>query len=208
MRLKSDTQRPPGSFRYLVPETKIVVPIGGATSLYGCVERVKEHYRANKLTVPSGLQAAIEDYNCRQAPPGWCLDDDRPRTLMGGLMELGTQIDTVIRGAQTVATWLVEGSVPEEQARVRAGVCLGCPKHGDTSCPKCRSGMVSQLASFVERTLKRHPADWEQPLKSCSVCGCALRLKVHCKLDTILKHTPKQQLDQFPAKCWVRTEQT
>jgi hypothetical protein len=208
MRLKADTQRPPGAFQYRVPETGVMVPLGGPSSLYGCVEQVRRHYQANRLTVPAGLQEKIEDFNCRQAPPGWCNGDDRPRNLPSVVGERGTQIDTVIQGAKTIASWLIEGSVPEEQAQVRAGVCRGCPKHGDTSCPRCRSGLVSKLATMVAGALNRQPADWELPLKACGVCGCALKLKVHCKLETILKHTPPEQLMQFPAKCWVKTEQT
>jgi hypothetical protein len=209
LKLPGDTAVPAGCFHYMVPETGIRIPQGSNTSLYGCIAAVKEHYRANNLVVPSGLREKIEAACCKQAPPGQCLDDKGQPTLPTELPDVrGTAIDQVIQGTRIMATWITEGKVDEGLAQARATVCAGCKFNQDSAqgCPSCRRGMLNVLKDVVVAALSRQALPWEESLKSCGICGCALKLKVWCLHSAIVKHTKENQLRAFPDWCWVRTE--
>lgn len=207
LHLPSDMVVPPGAFYYVVPETGQRVPQAGVTSLYGCIEAVKSHYRANNLVIPSGLKASIEQFNCAKAPPGFCLDGDGHVQAPTELPDVrGTAIEQVLQGTKTIATWITEGTVSEEHAAQRAAVCVTCPHHGDTPCPKCKAGLLERLKTMVTVALRRDPLPWERDLKSCGICGCALKLKIWCLHSAIVKNTRAKQLAAFPPHCWVQTE--
>lgn len=110
-------------------------------------------------------------------------------------------------GAKILNEWLGEGGhvVGQEHAQRRADVCLKCPNN--------QAGF--SLADSVSRAIReqveiknhlRLRVDGEKKLLTCSVCLCVLKLKCWLPLDKVLYETEPDELEKFPAHCWVVKE--
>lgn len=206
LKLPNEIDNPPGCFQYRVPETGVNIPAAGTLTLRQCCERVSEHYRANNMTPPQGLQARIADYCCRHAPVGTCHGDDRPLPLPNSIQ--GSGVDQVLTGTKAIASWLLQGKEGEDVAKARAEVCLLCSYNKDVSagCRSCKKGVLAKLKEIVTQTLQGEASPWEQGLGACEVCGCSLRLKIRTKHDVIKKNMPDAQMRALPPRCWIIKE--
>lgn len=110
--------------------------------------------------------------------------------------------------------WLGEGGepVPLEQAQARADVCTG--RLTGNPCKFNYQGswlwsMITSMAIRSQMTL-RHimnlKLEGEDTLRTCEVCGCPLKLKVHVPFKHIYRHTTPDHFSKFPDFCWKRIE--
>src|SRR5438477_2249845 len=157
---------PPNGFRYVFPEDGFVVHAWCYTDWVGFA---RDHARANDLPVPTGEQ--MQEQLCLTLEPGWCSydDDNRPRPSM--VLEW----KDVLRAAETFKRWFDDGLqvVPKAESDRRAEICSRCYLNvGISGCSVCQ-GAIKKLASTLPETRS------DSFLRSCAVCHCALKMKVH-----------------------------
>lgn len=108
-------------------------------------------------------------------------------------------------GVRIVTDWLGSGgeTVHPNLAQTRADVCVRCPQHtsgwklleSSAQAIKEQVGIKSKLQLRVKG---------EKSLHFCSVCGCAMKLKVWLPIGRIKPHD--DEIDKFPLHCWLRKE--
>lgn len=202
-------EMPPGGFVYMVPETKVTIPVGRGpfTCLDDLQKAVNDHYLANRLLPPPNLRALVEDSVCRRLGPHWCETSHGVAWTKNAGMPMFS-VAALKQFTHTIMSWARDGDppVPLEQVEQRANVCLSCPMHGyPTDCGSCATAeIVATVGSFLVGT--RIPADTH--LKACKVCACMLRVKVRAPLAAIRRHMPKAQLEALPPACWINVEST
>lgn len=109
----------------------------------------------------------------------------------------------ITHGVQSVTEWLGSGGqvVDYETAQSRAIVCLECPKNV--------GGWA--VTNFVAMAIKRHlqvknklnlKVQGERKLKTCSACGCVLRLLVWEPQDRVRNQITEEELKRLPEECW------
>lgn len=121
--------------------------------------------------------------------------------------------------APILAEWFGEGGEPvsRELAGKRANVCRNI--HDFAPCEKNVSPnwwqknltnpiaqTIIALLEFKQRTELHLPVDVEEDLNMCLSCGCALRLKIWTPIKHIAAHTTPEQLEEYPAFCWILRE--
>lgn len=119
-------------------------------------------------------------------------------------MSLIEKSKQLANGAKILVEWIGSGGVPvdKELAQARADVCLKCSKHDlNFGITEIAAGVIAQQIELKNHLKLR--VSGERSLHTCSVCGCALRLKVHVPLHRILP----EPTDNFPPECWLMTEQ-
>jgi len=183
---------PPDGYRYVFPETGHVIH---AWTYVDWVDMARAHIRANNLEERPLLESEMQDQLCRTLPPGWCMFDDpaRPRVTTS------FSWDDVQAGLATFAKWIGSGfqTVPQEEAERRALICSRCYLNvnvqGCTSCQKA-----------VETVTKNKKTRHDFLLRSCAVCKCFLRAKVHFPISVLDKSGVNQEL--YPGFCWLKKE--
>ena len=110
-------------------------------------------------------------------------------------------------GGRIISDWIGDGNHPvsQEAAQSRANICLEC-EHNQP-----RVGMVESVAVAIKEQVDLKNAldltvSGELALKTCNVCDCPLRLKVWIPLSYQTKYMKADELRNFPAHCWLRTE--
>lgn len=110
-------------------------------------------------------------------------------------------------GVSTLMDWLGAGGVAvgPKDAQRRADICLQCPEN--------KAGW--SVSETVAKAIKTHVelknnlqlrVDGEKSLHTCSICQCALRLKVHVPIEVIRSHMQPGEADKLPSYCWQKTE--
>lgn len=109
------------------------------------------------------------------------------------------------QGTAVVVDWLQSGGrpVPVELAYRRASICAGCPQNVEGSWYTTAPAEIIKAALEARSDLKLETPHDAQ-LKSCNVCKCLMRLKVHCPLEHILTRTKPEVMAEFPAWCWIK----
>ena len=109
-----------------------------------------------------------------------------------------SQVRAFIRSAQAYHKAGMK-PVDEGLARSRAKVCETCRMNrAAVGCGKC-----NRIAEWIIPTTK--DLSKEFMLKSCSVCGCYLKIKVWMPDDVI--DSDDRNLD-FPVNCWIKKQKT
>lgn len=123
------------------------------------------------------------------------------------VLNLIDRIKHVANGAEVIQDWLGGGgiTVSQEQAQQRASICLTCPEN------KPGRNLTEAVASAIRKHVEVKNAlqlrvEGEKRLHQCSICTCALRLKVWVPIDSIRKHMDDSELGSYPAYCWQKTE--
>ncbi len=120
------------------------------------------------------------------------------------LMSLIQRIRNDINGARILADWVGSGAEPvsHELAQARANVCATCPLNQRGR--ELEAGIANVILEQERiRTQIGTKLPNEAKLKSCSACGCYLRLKVWVPMERL---RPYSKLQDFPSHCWMRTE--
>lgn len=70
------------------------------------------------------------------------------------------------------------------------------------------TGIATTIAksAFEMKSHRFLKTENEHLLGVCNVCGCDLKLKVWSPLSHILTHATKEQIEQFPAECWIASK--
>ncbi len=225
-KMKSLTEHPPYSFRFLQPETGQSQEFVG--SFTHCVDQTMMLRQANAFlaerhgwrTDRAGVEYDVEQYNvARMRAGGWLnfiIEDDgnppaptyvMPEKKKGRWASVAAGSGRIAAGVAILVEWLGSGAKPVEQALAdgRAAICAGCPKNdgGDFTSyftKPVADTIRTQLEIRGELQLKTPHDD---KLTVCSACSCPLKLKVWAPLDHILAHTPEAVRKDLAPQCWI-----
>jgi hypothetical protein len=188
---------PPGGYRFFQAETQQVVRGSCWDEL---LKAVRNHRRANNLPIGIQFEQEIREQLCSQLPPGWCVNEDPNHVERRRNGNLG--FNELLAATKALIRFKAAGSekVSAEEAERRANICATCYENGDVpGCTPCNS---PALGSLVESIVGATPTLNDARLKSCAVCGCHLKAKVH---------VPLQFLDttsyDYPDWCWMKGNQ-
>lgn len=182
---------PPDGYRYVFPQTGHAVT---GWNYNDWLQAANNHLHANNMPIPEDLDAQMQDQLCRTLPPGWCNYDDpkrpRPSTSL-------TWNDVLI-GVVTFTRWIAAGCkyVTQEEADRRALICSRC--YLNVNVQGC-SGCHKAVQEIVRNKKSKHDAS----LRSCAVCKCFLRAKVHFLISTLDTDNPGAQV-MYPEFCWLK----
>lgn len=201
--LPNHVTAPPGSWRYKVPETGQVF---SGPSEHALITQLQAHYKANGYPIPSPdeLKPRIEAFICA-AVPDYCTGNE-PAKFVDGF-----SFHTVIYGTKTLSKWLfgslLKGErqfVSQGQANVRASVCVGCHFNDEPQgCTGCNSGA---LKAAVSALIGPRTTNYDDRLKSCRVCNCLMKAKVHLPYEVLWNNMSDQQKALLPNYCWLNKE--
>jgi hypothetical protein len=113
----------------------------------------------------------------------------------------------VAAGPGALVEWINSGSeavIPEVSER-RAGICAGCSANQP-------GNFFVQAVSEAIRKAENNARTWQlrtskdADLKTCAICLCPLRLKVHIPIDKILGRLEPEVRSELPPHCWILTE--
>ncbi len=188
--LRDPSSIPGRQWEALVPETGARLVAASRASL---IPLVRKHREANDLS-SLGEADNIDQYICAALTPTQrarrCAIVPEPGEVVKATP---TSLETIARFVRQVLKngW---SYVPQEQADSRAEICSMCPSNVPSfGCGACEAATVA--IQGVTDMVAQKSTPFDPMLKSCAVCGCALRLKVW--LET-------EQDNSFPAHCWVR----
>lgn len=187
-RVISSSLVPPGGWRFKVND--LTLKAGTFPALKSLVER---HYSANgwdfdEIRWEEELcdQLNLGDTHCGEPPP----PDLKGRVV--GLHDLE-------QFAHTATEWFKAGGkcVPQEEADRRAEICSKCPENLNlTGCWACFAIIRGLTALFGKKT------QYDKELRSCNVCGCTLKAKVHMPEE--IMHATPQPRKPWPEWCWMK----
>lgn len=180
-------------FRYTHLETGHVTV---APVYYDWIERARKHRTANNLPIPDDFEAQMEDQLCQSLPPEWC---DRT----GGQSWVSTRfgLDDFINGMKAFGRLMLGGFdfVSRAEADRRSRICSNC--YYNVNLPGCTG--CQKLASYITGDVAKRTTAYDERLKACSVCKCALKAMVHFPMDALeTSDTPEKQA-LYPSEfCW------
>lgn len=124
-------------------------------------------------------------------------------------MNLLEKAKAYTNGARILSDWVGDGGIvaPKEQAQERAGTCLGC-KHNQPGMKLAESVSAAIQEEVELKNAMELRVIGERSLHTCELCLCPLRLKVWTPLSYLTKYKKSEEIQKFPAHCWIRTEST
>jgi hypothetical protein len=160
------------------------------------IANAKAHLTANERPVPDDLEEKMQDQLCRTLPPGWCMFDEpgRPRP------SVFLNWNDVTNGLKVFARWIAGGCgyVTQEEADRRALICSRCYLNVNVQgCAGC--------SKAVEEVVRNKSSKYDFALRTCAVCKCFLRAKVHFPIKTLDKESRRVQ-EMYPDFCWLNPE--
>lgn len=196
-RLTDTRTAPPGGWRYVQPETGADI---SAMSLPELVERVQQHRRYMRVgsVELSDLIGDIERQLCGKLEPRFCRAE--PGEVHEPIVDLpgGLTASRVAAGTIAFVAFLKGGGkiVDKAESGGRAKICRGCPYNRNADgCGAC-----NVLYSAIEAGI---PKDRREPdIRSCAVCGCALKAKVLMPREVL--NASIRPGTRFPAHCWAK----
>lgn len=184
---------PPEGYRYVDPVSGFVAHAWTYTDWLD-VER--RHLYANNREIPATLEADMQEQICKTLPPGWCLYDDPNRRRPSPIV----YFSDVTAGLKTFARWIASGMkyVTQAEADRRASICAKCYLNVDVQgCAGC--------AQAVKEVIGDKKSRYDFALRSCAVCKCFLKAKVHFPMATLSSDSDAHQ-DMYPDFCWLKKE--
>jgi len=195
--LPNTTERPPGGYRYVQPETgqRLEAPNWAAL-----LALVKKHRIANNLPIGLEFNREIEEALCAELEPGYCQDAQSHRPAFS----LGLSFQAILDGTATLAAWFLQGrpKVTQEEADAHAAICTTCPENQPPQgCSACSWRRVEQLVGTVTGA-GRTTSDGA--LQMCRQCGCSLRAKVWFPPTFLRERMSKERIEALPSHCWIK----
>lgn len=225
---------PPGGWRWYQPETKWRAPTPLSSTLDQTVQLIRKMRQANpaitaksKLsTNPVVIKSEVVRYNRKlnglseEATPRPFSASHRYSSgagagavadrLSGGIHHLKRAAE----GTAVVLEWLGSGATPvaQELAEKRAAICVQCPKNVAgawfTEAPaELIKKAIETWKTITGKTDFEFKTSHDDKLKSCDVCKCLLKLKVHVDIEHILRKTKPEIMAEFPNHCWIKLRQ-
>ena len=198
-RLKHRDETPPGGWRFLQLDTRLVIE---GESFGNLVALVIAHRRHKGLQPQDKAEVGLEierqicgrltAYQCRSEGTD---DDWIPVPADSDVMNMAK----IKSFSESAWTWLKGGGqmVPAPEAERRAEICRACPANLESghSCFSCTLGKLIRLSVPSERRL--------DGLKTCGFCGCELTSKVLMPESVILASDHDRNI-AYPKNCWQR----
>jgi len=193
-RLKDRTLVPPGDFRF-TDETGHTTR---AKSYRDWVSTAKDHRRANNLDVPPDLEAKMNEQLCGVIPPEWCDRDP------GDTAWVDTRFSwaDLAEGMKVFGHWAALGLplAQEKEANRRAAICVSCPLNVQVSgCSTCH-----KIASLLTGAVAQKKGAYDDSLRACAICHCALRAMVWFPMETIESNESAERQALRPNFCWAK----
>lgn len=120
-------------------------------------------------------------------------------------MNLFDALKSYAHGARILIDWLGAGGrvVDNTLAQSRADVCKLCPHNkAGLDFPEATSEFIREQVELKNHLQLR--VGGEKSLFTCEVCLCPIKLKIWLPIEQV-KLKP-EEMDEFPAVCWLRKE--
>lgn len=163
------------------------------------VSESKTHLRGMGLPVPADLKIIMEDQLCGVIPPEWC---DREAGDISSWIDTNFGWNDFVEGMKVFSTWGLAGApmVSQGEANRRAGICTQCPANvGITGCQTCR-----RIASYITGSVAKKRTPYDDSLKACAVCHCALKALVWFDTDITARQESADRQAVRPSFCWMK----
>lgn len=165
------------------------------------LDRIRDERKANGIPIGLGFEEELERDLCRDFP-GECewSDPSIPRNRR-------LTMHDVVQGTRFIAAFKAAGSplVAHEEATRRAQICSKCPFNVQFTKP-C-AGLCPELLGLVQSVTGIHNrTQYDEDLRSCSLCGCYTRVSVWVPLDIqrgVLSEDQRKMFDQLDF-CWKK----
>lgn len=219
--LKNPQQQIPGGFVFFQPETRwSPAPFSSLDSItaqlmahrQGRPDLVQKHHWPTAREQVYAEVMAFNIAHCQRMNwRDYLLGADEnavpfPQRTLNPLQKL----KNVAAGAEVLIEWIESGAeaVTSELANNRAQTCSTCPENKSGGW---ESWFTVPASNAIRKTMERRKdmkleTPFDDKLHVCSVCLCPLALKVHLKLEQILKNLPKETKGRLPPHCWIVTE--
>lgn len=200
--VRRDIEKPPGGWRYTVPETGALVTGDFFEVLW---RRVLAHRNANSLPIPDDYRTFLEDAACQETnPPGsQCGGWREKRTAAGPIKHI--MLSHIEKFLKTVWQAILDRKfVKREEALRRVEFCLDCPLR--TTMPGGCTGCYTMLGK-AEKLLSKNgaieiPTDEDGYKRDvCGACGCFIPLKVVLENATLDKAEGSER-PAYWENCW------
>ncbi len=183
-----DIEKPPGGWKYTVPETGVTVKADFFSMLY---KRVVAHREANRLPVPDDYYEFLEDAACAETNPGagWCGQRKAKPSHKKPIQHMRlTRVESFLK---TVWQAIIDRKfVEKDEAQRRVDICLKCPLR--TTMPGGCTGCYS-LVHKGQKLLQKNGAIEIEAYEDgfvrdvCGACGCIIPLKAALPNSTLNK---------------------
>ncbi len=224
MRLKSRLKFVPKGFQLLLPE------IGMAKALNGSFNQMVDAFANIVAKNPALAQKQgwptnrvdqenwLDERECRRMiAHGWAdqfvnFEAESPPIQLGGMRRSG-QGGAVAAASKTLTGLAIykelfsgeSNPVDPEEAERRAAICVKCPLNHQGSLyelfvQSVAKGITELYGVLNDKNLK---TSRDKELGTCAACSCPVRAKVHCDLETILRHTKPLTLTALHSECWI-----
>lgn len=190
--VRRDIEKPPGGWKYTVPETGVVILGDFFSEMW---PKIVRHYEANSLPVPD--RELVEDRACRESPGGRC-GPRRPKPVAGMLPHL--TLGLVERFLLTVWGALkARRVVSREEALRRAEICRSCEllTGGIGGCRGCYT-----LLKAAEKLVSDNPVKMDEDKDVCGACGCYTPLLTWLPQDVLNEAVGDTMPRYKEGHCW------
>lgn len=181
-----DIEKPPGGWRYTVPETGVTIRGDFFEMVW---KQLVRHCEANHLPEPD--REMVEHAACEETnPPGSRCGERKARPVADKPIQV-LLLSHVERFLNTVWHAILDRKfVDREEAVRRVGVCLGCPLR--TTMPGGCTGCYSLVRKAEHILQKNGSIQIEEDADGfkrdvCGACGCFIPLKVVLENRTLDK---------------------
>lgn len=162
------------------------------------------------------LQMGYKDYVLAEGgqpePPPFLGHPSQNPSDPNALAVAAKKVKAIWSGIRVGQSWKDAGypAVDAAHSESRASICAVCPKNGpgglETWFTKpAAEGIRRQAEDFANRGLK---TSYDEKIKTCEICYCYLKTKVHTPISFIKPETSDEVLSELrkaPA-CWVVKE--
>lgn len=191
-----DIEKPPGGWRYTVPETGVVIT---GDFFGGIWPQVVKHHAANGLPAPE--REIVEDRACRESPGGRC-GARKPKPVAGMPVALLSTLEAFLKCVWTAI--ITRDFVSRKEAERRLAICLDCPLRSTPpgGCSGCYT-ILKKANSLMEKkgSLVIPPDEDGTVRDACSACWCLVPLKSWLSQKT-LDQCEGQSRPPYHPKCW------
>lgn len=224
MPLKNNKSLPPGGWVYKEPANGFKVRSTMAP-FSDAVKEILTNRKDNSLPRATLAESAedLDEATCQRLgyDPAHCTAQKKTwseysQHVLRLARPAAASLSNALSGAKILTDWLGEGGKPVSPpvAQARANAC----QSGDNGkvCPHNKEGrfFTGLTAAIAKAIHEQHRekinldlrVDGEDNLHTCDVCECHLPLKVWVPMNTLLPRTTPEQMEKFPAWCWMRTE--
>lgn len=204
-----------GGWAFRQPQTNWVNPMA-MVGFNASVQAIIKHRKANPVvtmqhklaTEPGAVSEELKRYTRLRLglplPPPPTSFFRPSHSLPAAVVAVASDLKRAAQGTKVVADWFQSGGMPvaPELASKRAAVCAGCKLNVPGAWYTEAPGQIIKFILEARKDLNLQTPD-DEKLRSCDVCKCLMRVKVHTPLEHIVNNTKPEILKEFPEWCWI-----